>query len=158
VERSDYFINTQIFPTLSGDEARLSNRALITQTIVKRVYDESLARPILREFCDSMSPGQFEHFCAEQLRLSGWDARVTRASRDQGVEVVAERSGICVVLQCKLYSNPVGNKAVQEVSAAKGYEKAQHAVVVTNNRYTQPAEQLALTNGVLLLHSVSLPS
>jgi restriction system protein len=50
----------------------------------------------------------------------------------------------------------VGNKAVQEVTAAKNHERADYAAVVTNNRYTLPAEQLAATNGVLLLHYADL--
>jgi len=66
--------------------------------------------PVLRTFSENMSPSDFEVFCAEELSRSGWAARVTTQSRDQGVDVVAEKAGIRVVLQCKLYSNPVGNK------------------------------------------------
>ncbi len=73
-------------------------------------------------------------------------------SRDQGVDIIAEKNRIRVVLQCKLYSRPVSNKSVQEAAAAKMHERAHYAAVVTNNRYTTSSEQLAATNGVLLLH------
>jgi HJR/Mrr/RecB family endonuclease len=106
----------------------------------------------IQAFSESMSPTEFEAFCAEELRRVGWNSRVTRQSRDQGVDVVAEKGNVRVVLQCKLYSRPVGNKAVQEAAAAKAHEQAHHGVVVTNNRYTSDAEQLANTNGILLLH------
>ena len=72
--------------------------------------------------------------------------------RDQGVDVVAEKGSIRVVVQCKLYARPVGNKSVQEVAAARAHEQASYGLVVTNNRYTTAAEQLAATNGILLLH------
>ena len=66
--------------------------------------------------------------------------------------MIAQKDDIRVVLQCKLYSAPVGNKAVQEIVAGKAHEQAHHGDVVTNNRYTSAAEELASTNGVLLLH------
>jgi hypothetical protein len=81
---------------------------------------------------------------------------VTMQSRDQGVDVVAEKSGVRVVLQCKLYARPVGNKSVQEASAARAHEQADYGIVVSNNRYTQDAEQLASANKIILLHYTDL--
>jgi len=103
-----------------------------------------------------MTPTEFETFCAEELRRAGWNARVTMQSRDQGVDVIAEKNGVRVVLQCKLYARPVGNKSVQEAAAARAHEQADFGIVVTNNRYTQDAEQLASTNKILLLHYTDL--
>jgi restriction system protein len=57
-----------------------------------------------------------------------------------------------VVLQCKLYARPVGNKAVQEVAAARTYYDAGFAAVVSNADYTEAARRLARRNEVLLLH------
>jgi len=99
-----------------------------------------------------MSPSEFEVFCAEELKRGGWNAHGSKVGRDQGVDVVGENNGARLVLQCKLYSQPVGNEAVQEVVAAKMDERAQHGAVVTNNRFTTAAQQLATSNGVLLLH------
>jgi restriction system protein len=73
-------------------------------------------------------------------------------SRDQGVDVVAQKNGRRAVLQCKLYARPVGNKSVQEVAAARAHEQANLGIVVSNNRYTKAAEQLADTNDIPLLH------
>ena len=83
---------------------------------------------------------------------AGWEASVTMQSRDQGVDVIAEKNGLRVVLQCKLYARPVGNKSVQEAAAGRAHERAHRGAVVTNNSYTPSAEQLAATNGILLLH------
>src|ERR1700730_11505635 len=86
----------------------------------------------------SHRPGRFLTFRA--------GVTVVGSLRDQGVDVVAEKNGIRLVLQCKLYSRPVGNKAVQEAAAARAHEAADYGVVVSNNRYTQDAQQLASTN------------
>ena len=97
-------------------------------------------------------PGDFERWCAATLRRAGWRTRLTGGSGDQGADVVAERDGLAVVLQCKLYAKPVGNKAVQEAFAARHHYGAAHAAVVTNAGFTRAAAELAGTTGVALLH------
>lgn len=150
----EYFITHHVSPLLTTQEQSLLDRerVAITRTIAERTEKLMQEKPIFAVFSDDMTPTEFEIFCAEQLKRSGWDARVTLQSRDQGIDVVAEKAGLRVVLQCKLYSGPVGNKAVQEIAAGKAHAQAHRGVVVTNSRYTSPAEQLASANGVLLLH------
>jgi restriction system protein len=106
---------------------------------------------------DSLDPIQFEHFCADMLRNDGWNARVTQASGDQGIDVIAHLGDIKAVFQCKKYSQPVGNAAVQEIFAGKQHEQAHVAAVVSNASYTPSAKQLASTTGVHLLHFSELP-
>ena len=106
----------------------------------------------------NMDPFEFERHCADVLNQYGWDARVTKASGDQGVDVVASLNGTKVVLQCKKYSRPVGNAAVQEAFAGMSFEQAHTAAVVTNASYTPSARQLASSTGVHLLHYSELPN
>jgi restriction system protein len=150
----DYFITQHIQPSLTaGEQAALArSHSEVAALIAERVEAAQQAQPAFRTFSDDMTPAEFETFCAEQLRLAGWTARVTMQSRDQGVDVVAEKDGRRVVLQCKLYARPVGNKSVQEATAARAHERADFGIVVSNNRYTDAAEELARTNRVLLLH------
>ena len=100
----------------------------------------------------AITPEEYEALCAERLRSSGWTAITTKSSGDQGSDVIAEKDRKRFVLQCKLYNQPVGNKAVQEVIAAKQFEDADLAAVVTNANYTKSARLLAQSAGVLLLH------
>lgn len=101
-------------------------------------------------------PYEYEHLIARKLCELGWDAYPTSGSGDQGADVVAEKLGVRFVIQCKLYSQPVGNKAVQEVSSARDFYDAAGAVVVTNNDYTKSARQLAESQTVWLLHDSQL--
>jgi len=101
---------------------------------------------------ESLDPIAFEHHCAELLRNDGWDARVTQASGDQGIDVIATRGNVKAVFQCKKYAQPVGNGAVQEIVAGKQFERADIAAVVSNATFTPSAKQLAGTTGVHLLH------
>lgn len=99
---------------------------------------------------------EFEHYCAAVLSAAGWQARVTSASGDQGVDVIAERGGFRLAVQCKWYSSPVGNEAVQQVTAGLPFYGAHAGVVVSNAGYTSAAKQLATATGVLLLHDRDL--
>ena len=155
-----YFITACIEPLLTDRERFgfvASVRSQVANMICMRVEDERKKHPAFRAFSANMTAVEFETFCAEQLRRAGWNARVTKQGGDQGVDVVAEKTGVCVVLQCKLYSRPVGNKAVQEAVAARGHEQAHYGVVVSNQNFTQAAEQLARTNKILLIHHTALP-
>ena len=105
----------------------------------------------------SLTPRQFEQHCADTLAARGWTVSVGRGSGDQGVDVLARKGGRKVVLQCKLYNRPVGNKAVQEALAGRGYAGADGAAVVSNAAYTAAAHALAARVGVLLLHVSDLP-
>ena len=156
----DYFISQHIQASLTaGEQASLArDYAEVSEIISNRVEAAQRSQPAFQKFSDDMTPAEFETFCAEELRRTGWDARVTMQSRDQGVDVVAAKNGHRVVLQCKLYARPVGNKSVQEAAAARAHEQADFGIVVSNNRYTEAAEQLAATNSILLLHYRDLGS
>lgn len=101
---------------------------------------------------DTNDPYEYEQLIAEEMRRLGWDAHATQGSGDQGADVVATDGDVKIIFQAKLYSTPVGNKAVQEVAAAKGFYGASKAVVVSNNGFTKSARQLAESLDVLLLH------
>lgn len=105
---------------------------------------------------EGMTPLEFEKYCADLIGGKGWDCSLTKASGDQGVDVVCRRSGKVLVVQCKLYSSPVGNGAVQEVIAARDFMRADYAIVVTNATYTNSAKQLAQVADIRLLHHTEL--
>ena len=117
------------------------------------VVFERIARP---PFDERMTPLEFEQYCADVLRACNWRAHVTQATADQGVDIVAEKRGVRIVLQCKKYSKPVGNRAVQEIVAGIAHAEAQRGIVVATNGYTKAAERLAASNDILLLHHSDL--
>ncbi|MDN3631239.1 restriction endonuclease [Vibrio lentus] len=101
---------------------------------------------------DDITPYEYEKLISQRLTELGWDSYATSGSGDQGADVLAEKYGVSMVVQCKMYSKPVGNKAVQEVSSARDYYEKDLALVVTNNDFTKSARQLADSQQVYLLH------
>lgn len=102
-------------------------------------------------YIDEMDGHEFEYFCANILRAQGYEnISVTRGSGDQGVDIIAEREGIKYAIQCKRYSQPVGNKAVQEIYAGKAFYHCHIGIIMTNNYFTASAKELAKENGIVL--------
>lgn len=104
----------------------------------------------------TLTPIEYEHFCRSQMHLEGWFARPTPATGDQGADVICEYGDFRAVIQCKLYSQPVGNAAVQEAISARIFYGADLAAVVTNAGFTKSATQLASKAKVALLNHVQL--
>jgi restriction system protein len=57
-----------------------------------------------------------------------------------------------LVAQCKKYSKPVGNKAVQEVVAGMKYYGANKGAVISTSGFTPSARKLASANNIALIH------
>ena len=155
----EYFVTNHVRPALDVNQISFldSNNAIIIHRIWQRVSNAANQTPALAAISVPQSPAEFEVYCAETLRAYGWSANRMPLAHDQGVDVIAEKNGVRVVLQCKRYSNPVGNKAVQEIVAGRAHQQAHYGAVVTNNSYTRSARELATTNGIWLLHVSELP-
>ena len=94
----------------------------------------------------------FEAFVVNVYKMLGYNVEgVTSKSGDQGADVIIEKDNIKYAIQVKYYNNPVGNKAIQEVVAAKSFYKTDKAMVVTNSTFTPQAITLANANDVLLV-------
>ena len=95
---------------------------------------------INKENFDSMEGKEFEDFCAAVLIKNGFkDVRFTKGSGDHGIDIIAKKDRKKYAIQCKRYSNPVGNKAIQEAYSGKAIYKADVAVVLTNSFFTKQA-------------------
>ncbi len=103
------------------------------------------------ELIDRMDGIQFEHFCCSLLLQNGfYNVDVTRASGDQGVDVLAEKDGIRYAIQCKCFSSDLGNTPIQEIYAGKEMYDCHVGVVMTNRYFTPGAKELAGKTRVIL--------
>lgn len=103
------------------------------------------------EDVDAMDPHDFEDLLAKLYGALGYQSIGTPRSSDQGADVLLRKKTERTVIQAKLYSKPVGNKAVQEVIAAREHYCCHHAAVVTNRSFTRSARELAQTARVELV-------
>ncbi|MEG4987437.1 restriction endonuclease [Microcoleus sp. BR0-C5] len=99
---------------------------------------------------DEMTGKEFENFLAFHFINCGYIVNLTKDSQDYGADIILYKDGSKTVVQAKRTKRPVGIKAVQEVAGSVRYYKANKAIVITNNRFTKNAYNLADSNQVEL--------
>lgn len=140
-------------------------REIVRQTEIKRQEDirlqkiqsenNLLSRASMAEI-DKMNGETFERFVGLLYQKMGYDTHQTKASGDYGVDIVAGKGYEKLIIQTKRYTNKVGISAVQEISAARNYYSVSRAAIVTNNTFTEPAQNLAKANGIALVDRLTL--
>lgn len=140
------------------------NTMLKAKLAVALAEKENLERSIKQDLKDKMTVAKaelltidlmeghdFENWCAEALRNSGFtNVTVTPGSGDQGVDIVAEKDGLRYAVQCKRYNSDLGNTPVQEVFTGARFYNCHVGVVITNRNFTSGAKDAAAATGVLL--------
>ena len=95
--------------------------------------------------------------CTSLLENAGW--KTEPGSTETGkttIDILAERNGHKLLLQCKGGAAPVGVEAVQQVFAQKDRRRVDVAAIVTHASFTRAAQQMASANGVHALHGDGL--
>jgi restriction system protein len=100
---------------------------------------------------DAMDGVEFENYVAARLARAGWDVQFTPVVGDYGVDLIAEKDGQTVAVQCKRYGKAVGVAAVQQVVSGARHHGCSRSIVVSNQDFTTAAKQLARTHGCQLI-------
>lgn len=98
---------------------------------------------------ERLSPREFENLVAKLFERTGYQVRVTAASRDGGVDILAKRSGALtsesIIVQCKHY--PRRTVPVSEVRALYGIlrrrDDVHRAILVTSGEFSQDCYDFA---------------
>lgn len=100
---------------------------------------------------------EFEHYTANLLNRIGIYAVPTGGSEDFGADVLgsiklSRKQRIPIGVQCKLYrkNEPVGYRAVEEITSAISYYHLDKGIVLTNSHFTWNALKGAKRNHVLM--------
>lgn len=133
----------------------------------KNILDGLDSRPNLME----LNPFEFENLVSNLFAKMGLDAKLTRSSRDGGVDVIAFDTrpilGGKVVIQAKRYSNTVGVSAVRDLYGTMLNEGANKGILVTTSSYGPDAydfskdKPIELIDGgglLYLLEQIGMPA
>ena len=111
---------------------------------LKKVKEDSAIDIVVKNGLD------YELYVEKYLQKLGYNVTRTPKTGDQGVDLIAEKDDDRKAIQCKYYSKPVGNKAVQEVIAGANFYQCTSAAVISNSSFTKAARQLAENSGIEL--------
>jgi len=101
---------------------------------------------------------EFEEFLANVFRLRGWAAELTKASNDQGADLIVNTGRERIAIQVKGYAGRVGGDAVKEAHTGKDVYGCHRAVAITNSTFTRQAQDLAAKLGCRLIDGRDLPA
>lgn len=111
-----------------------------------------------------MDDYDFEHFVADLWERMGWKCKVSQASVDAGIDVVATKSNPYQqkkLIQAKRYgpNTTVGGPDIQQYASLKHQQPGvDSVVVVTTNSFTRAAEERAQELNVKLVDGDALVS
>lgn len=115
-------------------------------------YAQDFVVDVLR----TMDPHEFEHFTAGVLEALGYRARVTTASGDGGVDVIAAKDALgvedpIIKVQCKRTVNTIGAPDVQNLVGSLAHGGSEVGLFVTLGSYSADARHLERTRRDLRL-------
>jgi restriction system protein len=138
------FVGHSVWTGLVGAVVGLLLAALLSREANRRPGASMIA-------IDAMTGTEFEDYVAARLQRAGWRVTFTPVVGDYGVDLIAEKQGRSVAIQCKRHSNSVGLAAVQQVVAGARHHGCTKSIVISNQEFTQAAQQLAFTHGCQLI-------
>ncbi|NYT10424.1 MAG: restriction endonuclease [Methanosarcinales archaeon] len=109
-------------------------------------------KKILKDRLGRMHPAKFEHLVRDLLEEMGYeDVRVTGASGDRGVDVVATiQFGITTiteVVQVKRHHNTIGRQVLDQFRGSLHYHKAIRGTLISLGRFSSGCKESAILPG-----------
>lgn len=86
-----------------------------------------------------MDPIQFEKFVGQLFRKMGLRVQGTRASADEGIDLILKRGRKQAIVQCKRYQGSVGQPVVRDLYGAMLHTESVEAYLVTTGTVTRSA-------------------
>jgi HJR/Mrr/RecB family endonuclease len=105
----------------------------------------------------AMRDNEWENYLVEVFKALGAKAERIGCSGDQGCDLIVEAGTMRIAVQAKGYHNSVGNSAVQEAFAGMHYHGCSMCAVITNSRFTQSAQELAVSTRCVLISEQQIP-
>lgn len=133
----------EFWAAMEGKQLASEDEDEETVEAVSAQVEESTEDFIIKRLMGSQSAYEFEGFVAHLLTCIGYHARVTKASGDGGVDVIAHRDELgfeppIIKVQCKQTVSKIGRPAVQQLHGA--IENGEHGLFVTLGGFTPDAE------------------
>ncbi|MGM8936885.1 restriction endonuclease, partial [Pseudomonas neustonica] len=130
----------------------MNKSEIIRATLKNLDFFIEFKRPDLTPSNTRMSGVEYETKIANLVNENTtWNATLTKATGDQGADILLSKSQMTIIIQTKYYTEKVGNSAVQEAFSAKKFYGADLAFVISNSGFTKSAIELADATSVKLL-------
>jgi restriction system protein len=144
----------EFLAALEGQSFDVEDIDEVSAERVTEQVEESTEDFIIKRLKTSQTPYQFEHFIAHLLKCMGYYSRVTQASGDGGVDIIAHRDELgfeppIIKVQCKQVLSTIGRPDVQKLFGA--IEREEKGLFVTLGSFSADARTFEQTKPNLRL-------
>jgi HJR/Mrr/RecB family endonuclease len=141
----------------ADEKLRIMEAAHARREEQERIRIESLLRrDVVRDEINYMSGVEFERFMADVFRQKGYGVETTKASGDQGVDLLLDIEDKKIAVQLKRWTGPVGNAVVGATFAGIAHYEADEGWIITTSTFTRSARELARSTRVRLIDGKEL--
>lgn len=98
---------------------------------------------------------RFEFLAGEYLKKEGYEVEITQGVADWGVDVFAEKDGIRIAVQAKMYGDCktcITRRMMMELYGVMHYFDCQRSMIIYNGRIMPDALQVAKKLGIQLVY------
>lgn len=104
---------------------------------------------------DNLSGYDFEDLTEELIKKLGFITEERKRSADGGIDIRAINEqpifkGLYII-QCKRYSNPIGESIIRDLFGVVSSERANKGILVTNSKFTKSAKDFARNKPIELI-------
>jgi hypothetical protein len=142
---SEYRVLNRHFELCESLKKAEARRDHIAETLASAKYQ------LVHTDWRSLRDVDFERFLFRVFEVLGYQVQLTKASGDQGVDLVVTGKGRRLAVQAKGYQGSVSNHAVMEVVAGMAFYQCDSCAVITNSRFTSTAKRLASAHGTVCI-------
>jgi HJR/Mrr/RecB family endonuclease len=105
-----------------------------------------------KDYWFSLPGHAFEKEFGKILEKVGYSISITSGSADGGVDIIAEKSNVTKIIQCKAHKNPIGPGPIRELFGvlSSGDFKAKSSIIVCLGGFTKGAREFANNNHIEL--------
>jgi len=144
----------EFLAALEGDIFEVEDIDEASAELVSAQVEETTEDFIIKRLKNNQTPFQFEHFIAHLLKCMGYHSRVTQASGDGGIDIIAHRDELgfeppIIKVQCKQILATIGRPDVQQLHGA--IESGEHGLFVTLGTFSNDARTFERTKPNLRL-------
>lgn len=124
----------------------ITQRALKNLSISDpQIEIQEIGEHLKRRYSDihAITPRQFEQLVEAIFKNMGWETRLTKQTRDSGVDIylMEKSSGVQAIVECKRYKDKISIGLVDRLLGVQLSEGINSAFLVTTSTFTKPARQ-----------------
>lgn len=102
-------------------------------------------------FWHSLTGSQFEIEVARYFQKIGYEASVTKATGDEGIDINLLKDSKRIIVQCKAHKGAIGVQVARDLLGTLLHSKANSAILVSLNGFSKNVYEFVEDKPILLL-------